>query len=80
MNSGKRWKHVYAEDGVGDDWFLGKDSELVSLERRGRKEKRKLKHQSNAGKMKRGTGRGRYQKQQGKVKNIGGMRATREQG
>jgi hypothetical protein len=28
--------------------------------------------------MKRGTGRGRYQKQQGKIKNIGG--ATRAQG
>jgi hypothetical protein len=30
--------------------------------------------------MKRGIRRGRYQKQQEKIKNIGGMRATREQG
>jgi hypothetical protein len=32
MNSGNRWKHGYAGDGVGDDWFLEKDSELVGLE------------------------------------------------
>ena len=46
----------------------------------GKKEKRKLERQSNTRKMKRGTGRGRYQKQEGKIKNVGGMRATRAQG
>jgi hypothetical protein len=77
MNSGNRWRHGYAGDGVGGDWFSGKDSELIKLEH-GEKEKKKLKHQSNTGKMKRGTGRGRYQKQQGKIKNMGG--ATGAQG
>jgi hypothetical protein len=46
----------------------------------GKKEKRMLKHESNIGKMKRGTGKGRYEKQQGKIKNMRRMRATRAQG
>jgi len=54
MNSGNRWKHGYVGDGVGDDWLSGRDSELVRLEH-GKKEKRKLEHQSNTRKMKRDT-------------------------
>ena len=46
----------------------------------GEKERRKLEHQSNTRKMKRGIGKGRYQKQEGKIKNIGGMRVTGAQG
>jgi hypothetical protein len=61
MNSGSRCKHGYAGDGVDDDWISGKDSELVRLEH-GKKEKRKMEHQSNTGNMKRDTGRGRHQK------------------
>ena len=40
------------------------------------KEKRKLEHKTNTRRMERDTGRGRYQKWEGKIKNIGGVRDT----